>query len=171
MSKQPVIFCDFDGTITMKDNIVAIMKQFAPPEWKSITDQIMNQEISIREGVGTLFSLLPSSLQKEVTTFAIEQAEIRPGFKRLLQHVTEEQILFYVVSGGIDFFVDPILKPYQLKSSQVFRNESDFSGEGMKILWPNPCDAHCDVDCGLCKTSIIRSYPSEKYYKLSLIHI
>ncbi|MGB2992381.1 MAG: 2-hydroxy-3-keto-5-methylthiopentenyl-1-phosphate phosphatase, partial [Paenisporosarcina sp.] len=43
---QPVIFCDFDGTITIKDNIMAIMKKFAPPEWEPIKDQILGQQIS-----------------------------------------------------------------------------------------------------------------------------
>jgi 2-hydroxy-3-keto-5-methylthiopentenyl-1-phosphate phosphatase len=33
MSKSLVLFCDFDGTITEKDNIVAIMRRFAPPQW------------------------------------------------------------------------------------------------------------------------------------------
>lgn len=34
MSKKLVLFCDFDGTITEKDNIVAIVKKFAPPNGK-----------------------------------------------------------------------------------------------------------------------------------------
>lgn len=166
MSKKPIIFCDFDGTITMKDNIIAIMKEFAPPEWKSITDQILGQEISVREGVSTLFTLLPSAQQEEITSFVVEGAEIRPGFNRLLKFVDTEEVAFNVVSGGIDFFVDPILRPYGLKDSQVYRNESDFSGERIEIKWPHPCDEQCDVDCGLCKTSIIRSYSSEDYYRI-----
>lgn len=166
MSKKPIIFCDFDGTITMKDNIIAIMKEFAPPEWKGITDQILGQEISVREGVGKLFSLLPSSRQEEIADYVVGEAEIRPGFDRLLDFADKEKIDFKVVSGGIDFFVDPILQPYGLKASQIYRNESDFSGEQIKIKWPHPCNGHCDVDCGLCKTSIIRSYLSENYYKI-----
>lgn len=168
MSKKPIIFCDFDGTITMKDNIIAIMKKFAPPQWKTITDQIMNQEISIREGVGKLFSLLPSTLKEEITDYALEQAEIRPGFGRLVSKTKEENIPFYVVSGGIDFFVDPLLEPFQIEKDHIYRNESDFSGENIRITWPHPCDEHCDVDCGLCKTTIIRSYSQEKYYRIMI---
>jgi 2-hydroxy-3-keto-5-methylthiopentenyl-1-phosphate phosphatase/methylthioribulose-1-phosphate dehydratase len=164
--KKPIIFCDFDGTITMRDNIVAIMKEFAPPEWEDITEKILGQEISIREGVTKLFSLLPSSKKEQITQFALEQAEIRPGFDRFLQHVEKEKLPFYVVSGGIDFFVDPILDPFGLSESEVYRNESDFSDERIKIVWPYPCDDKCDVDCGLCKTSIIRSYPNDQYFKI-----
>jgi 2-hydroxy-3-keto-5-methylthiopentenyl-1-phosphate phosphatase/methylthioribulose-1-phosphate dehydratase len=168
LRKKPIIFCDFDGTITMKDNIVAIMKAFAPSEWSSIIEQILGQEISVREGVSKLFSLLPSSQKEDIISFALEQAEIRPGFDRFLEYIDVEQIPFYVVSGGIDFFVDPILKPFGLHQPQVYRNESDFSGERVRIVWPYPCDEHCDVDCGLCKTSIIRSYPNEQYFKIMI---
>ena len=31
--RKPLIICDFDGTITTNDNIISIMKQFAPEEW------------------------------------------------------------------------------------------------------------------------------------------
>lgn len=166
LAKKPVIFCDFDGTITVKDNIMAIMRKFAPPEWEPLAQQILGQEISIREGVGQLFALLPSTLEQDITDFALEQAEIRPGFERFLEHVKRERLLLNVVSGGIDFFLDPILAPFQLEDVKIYRNESDFSGERIKILWPYPCDAECNVDCGLCKTSIIRSYPSEQYFKI-----
>lgn len=55
MTKR-VIFCDFDGTITDNDNIIAIMKQFAPPEWETLKDDILAQRISVQEGVGKMFS-------------------------------------------------------------------------------------------------------------------
>ena len=58
------IFCDFDGTITTTDNIISLMKKFAPPEWNSVKDSILAQEISIKQGVGELFRLLPSSLRE-----------------------------------------------------------------------------------------------------------
>ena len=46
--KQPIIFCDFDGTITTNDNLIAIMKHFDPPGWEPIKDEILAQTISIR---------------------------------------------------------------------------------------------------------------------------
>ncbi|AIM17493.1 MULTISPECIES: 2-hydroxy-3-keto-5-methylthiopentenyl-1-phosphate phosphatase [Neobacillus] len=163
---KPVIYCDFDGTITESDNIIAIMKKFAPPEWVEIKDQILSQQISICEGVGKLFSLLPSSMKEEITTFAIENAKIRPGFKELVQFAREENIPFYIVSGGIDFFVNPILKDYG-PFSGVFCNEADFSGDRINILWPYTCDKYCDNNCGCCKPSIIRKLnQNEDIYKI-----
>ncbi|MEH7076114.1 2-hydroxy-3-keto-5-methylthiopentenyl-1-phosphate phosphatase [Neobacillus drentensis] len=152
---NPVIFCDFDGTVTKSDNIIRMMKEFAPPEWENIKDLILNRQISINEGVGKLFSLLNSNLKEELTAFAIENAEIRPGFKEFVEYTRTENIPLYIVSGGIDFFVYPILEKFG-PFNGIYCNESDFSGERIKILWPNNCDSLCDNDCGCCKPGIMR---------------
>jgi 2-hydroxy-3-keto-5-methylthiopentenyl-1-phosphate phosphatase len=162
MKKQPIIFCDFDGTITETDNIIELMRHFAPPEWEPIKDRILAQEISIREGVGKMFSLLSSDLKDEIIDYVLDHAKIRPGFSELLSFCEEQNIQFLVTSGGIDFFVYPLLHPYGLEN-RIFCNESDFSGERIRILWPHSCDECCDRDCGMCKTTILRSYDAEQY--------
>ncbi|KHF31871.1 2-hydroxy-3-keto-5-methylthiopentenyl-1-phosphate phosphatase [Paenibacillus sp. P1XP2] len=63
--KKTVIFCDFDGTITLSDNIVAIMKEFKPEGYEAIMQRTVNQEISLREAsVPCLPSSLPAKRQK-----------------------------------------------------------------------------------------------------------
>jgi 2-hydroxy-3-keto-5-methylthiopentenyl-1-phosphate phosphatase len=153
---KPAIYCDFDGTITESDNIIAIMKKFAPPNWEEIKDKILSQEISISEGVGKLFSQLPSGKKEEITKFAIENAKIREGFSDFVEFARTEDIPLYIVSGGIDFFVYPILEKFG-PFEGIYCNESDFSGENIKILWPYTCDSLCQNECGCCKPSIIRN--------------
>jgi 2-hydroxy-3-keto-5-methylthiopentenyl-1-phosphate phosphatase len=164
MSKKIAVFCDFDGTITEKDNIIAIMKRFAPPEWETLKDDILSERISIREGVGKLFSLLPSSKKQEIITYAIDNVKIREGFADFVKYLDEQKIPLYIVSGGIDFFVYPILQAYG-PFAGIFCNVADFSEEYINILWPNTCDEHCHNDCGCCKPSIIRGL-KEDFYKV-----
>lgn len=164
--KRPVIFCDFDGTITENDNIIAIVKHFDPPGWDAIVDQILKRERSIRDGVGELFSLLPTAKREEITQFAIEQARIRSGFAEFLELIRKQEIEFLVTSGGIDFFVYPILEPFAIDHKSIYCNGSDFSGERIRITWPHSCDEHCTNDCGMCKTRIIRQYPEEAYFRI-----
>ena len=102
---NPVIFCDFDGTITMKDNIINIMAKFAPDGWEAIKDDILAQRVSIQKGVSELFSLLPTSQKEEIVSFVLEDAKIREGFGEFVQFTREQNIPLYIVSGGIDFFV------------------------------------------------------------------
>lgn len=163
--KKPILFCDFDGTITNTDNIIAIMKKFAPPEWEGIKDQILSQEIPIQKGVSQLFSLLPSDWKKNITDFILEHAVIREGFKKFVQYTKNEGIQLYIVSGGIDFFVEPLLEGLVPKES-IFCNKSDFSGERIKILWPYTCDTHCSNQCGCCKPTLIRSLAASDDYKI-----
>lgn len=101
---KPMIFCDFDGTITNNDNIVKIMEHFGPIEAKQIKEDILAQNISIQEGVKNLFSLLPTSKKEEIIHFVLNSAEIREGFSAFVRYTHENGIPLYIVSGGIDFF-------------------------------------------------------------------
>jgi 2-hydroxy-3-keto-5-methylthiopentenyl-1-phosphate phosphatase len=167
MSKQIVIFCDFDGTITEKDNIIDIMREFVPEEqWKPIVDDIFAKKTSLRAGVYDLFQLVPSARQKEVTDFVLNRANIRDGFGNFVTYCHQQNISLLITSNGIDFFIEPILAPYVEKIGKVYCNRSDFSRENVKIIYPYPCDEHCNVDCGMCKTTIIRRYDSDNYFKI-----
>jgi 2-hydroxy-3-keto-5-methylthiopentenyl-1-phosphate phosphatase len=153
-----IIFCDFDGTITENDNIINIMKYYNPPGWETIKDDILAGKISIRKGVGRLFGLLPASYREEITNYAIKQATIRPGFDQFIQYCQEHNIRLLITSGGIDFFVYPILSRYSVPKQDIFCNSSDFTGKHIQILWPYSCDSLCSNDCGMCKPSILRTH-------------
>jgi 2-hydroxy-3-keto-5-methylthiopentenyl-1-phosphate phosphatase len=157
---KPIIFCDFDGTITNTDNIIAIMKRFAPPEWEEIKDQILSQAIPIQEGVSRMFSLLPSASREEITDYILNHAEIREGFKEFVAFAKEEGIPLYIVSGGIDFFVEPLLDGLVPKE-QIYCNKSDFTNEKIKIVWPYTCDDKCTNECGCCKPTLIRKFANQ----------
>jgi len=164
--KQPIIFCDFDGTITLSDNIVAIMRHFDPPGWSGIVDTIVGGRKSIRQGVGEMFALLPSGMKEAITNYVLETAGIRPGFAELLALCKAKGIPFYVTSGGVDFFLRPLLAPFDIDEDRIYCNSADFSGEHIEILWPHPCDDACSNDCGMCKTRVMRGFPKEEYYRM-----
>lgn len=165
-TKKRIVFCDFDGTITVNDNIVAIIDHFNPPGWKEIAEKVLSQQISIMDGVGQMFRLLPSSREREVVDFGINNARIRDGFAEFLAYCKEEQIEFYVTSGGIDFFVYPILEKFGIPQDHIFCNGSDFTGERIEITWPHPCDHECSNNCGMCKTTIMRRFPADRYERI-----
>jgi 2-hydroxy-3-keto-5-methylthiopentenyl-1-phosphate phosphatase len=166
MSRKKIVFCDFDGTITVNDNIIAIMKHFQPEGWDVLVEQIISKSISIREGVGRLFALLPTSRKQEVVEYAINNVKIRDGFSELLSYCETNDIEFFVTSGGIDFFVYPVLSAFPIAEDHIYCNRSDFSGRHIEILWPHACDEHCHTNCGMCKTTIIRRYPADTYDRI-----
>ena len=165
MSKRIAIFCDFDGTITERDMIITIMEKFGAPGWEAIKDKIMSQQITIQSGVGQMFAGISSELRDEVAAYAKEVAKIRPGFPEFLTFCREQGIDFWVTSGGIDFFVLPLLLPFGI-DNPIYCNASNFAGETIEILWPHACDEHCDNGCGMCKPSVLRKFPDEDLIKV-----
>ncbi|MFC7371752.1 2-hydroxy-3-keto-5-methylthiopentenyl-1-phosphate phosphatase [Fictibacillus iocasae] len=165
MTLKSVIFCDFDGTITEKDNIVSIMKEYGAPGWEEIVNDILGKRMSIQEGVGRMFASIPSTKREEITSFVLSQSKQREGFEDLLAYAEKEGMDFYVVSGGIDFFVHPYLESH-LSQDKIYCNGSDFSGQTISITWPNSCDKWCSNDCGCCKPSILRKWDSSKYRRI-----
>ena len=85
--------------------------------------------------------MLPASLKQEVIDYAISNAHIRSGFADLLAYCKANDIEFYVTSGGIDFFVYPLLAPFNIPTEHIFCNGSDFSGDQIEITWPHPAKA------------------------------
>lgn len=163
---KPMIFCDFDGTITNNDNIVKIMEHFGPIEAKHIKDDILTQTISIQEGVKKLFSLLPTSKKAEIITFVLNSAEIREGFSAFVSYTQDNDIPLYIVSGGIDFFLEPVLEPYG-PFTAVFCNHASFAGRTIDIQYPHQCDELCSSQgCGCCKPTIIRKHSSPEYFNI-----
>lgn len=165
-TRKHVIFCDFDGTITENDNIIEIMKHFKPTGWEKTVEDTIARKLTIKEGVGKLFASLPTSKKEEIVQFTINNARIRKGFGDFLAFCREQDISFYVTSGGIDFFVYPLLAPFQIDHEHIYCNESDFSGETIKIVWPFPCDEHCNNDCGMCKPRIMRQFDPKTYHRI-----
>ncbi|MGE7759850.1 2-hydroxy-3-keto-5-methylthiopentenyl-1-phosphate phosphatase [Peribacillus sp. NPDC097895] len=162
---KPIIFCDFDGTITNTDNIISIMKKFAPPEWEELKDGVLQQKISISSGVGDMFSLLDSDLKDDIIQYVTDTAGIRPGFYEFVEYTKQANIPLYIVSGGMDFFIEPLLHDILPKDS-VFCNNAYFDKEKIYIEWPNACDDQCKNDCGCCKPSIMREIAGESDFKL-----
>ncbi|MCY7781558.1 MULTISPECIES: 2-hydroxy-3-keto-5-methylthiopentenyl-1-phosphate phosphatase [unclassified Bacillus (in: firmicutes)] len=163
MTRKPLIICDFDGTITMNDNIISIMKTFAPPEWTALKDGVLSKTLSIKEGVGQMFGLLPSRLKDEITRFVLQDAKIREGFREFVAFVKENEIPFYVVSGGMDFFVYPLLEGI-VEKDRIYCNHASFDKDYIHIDWPHSCKGTCSNQCGCCKPSVIQELSEPNQY-------
>ncbi|MBV2240774.1 2-hydroxy-3-keto-5-methylthiopentenyl-1-phosphate phosphatase [Bacillus inaquosorum] len=162
-TRKPLIICDFDGTITMNDNIISIMKTFAPPEWTALKDGVLSKTLSIKEGVGRMFGLLPSSLKEEITRFVLEDAKIREGFREFVAFVKEHELPFYVVSGGMDFLCIHCLKALWRKivfiATMRHLTVTIFILTGLILA-----REHAKNQCGHCKPSVIHELSEPNQY-------
>lgn len=167
--RSPVIFCDFDGTITQRDVIIMIMEAFAPPEWRDIVDRILNQRtLSIRDGVQQLFELIPGSKRAEIEEFVAQNVKLRDGFPEILDFCQARNIPFLVLSGGVDFFLNPVLASYREKLS-IYCNSATFTPSAIQINMPyynencEPCG-----QCGCCKISLMEPYDPATHFRIAI---
>lgn len=151
------IFCDFDGTITERDMIITLMEKFAPEGWETLRDAVLNRDVSVQEGVGQMFAMIDTCLRQDMIDYIQSIVKIRAGFPEFIEYVKEQNIEFYVTSGGMDFFVYPILKPW-VTPEHIFCNHTDWSGRTVRVEWPHPCDEQCSGGCGCCKPALMRRF-------------
>ncbi|MGL4819872.1 MAG: MtnX-like HAD-IB family phosphatase [Bacilli bacterium] len=148
------IYCDFDGTITTTENMVSLINSFVPTDVQSLKSKIYTREISIREGVSTMFESIPVSAYDAMIAHVKSEAIFRSGFSELLALAAARGYEFYVVSGGFTFFIEPLLKDYT-GIQRVYANELVIDGDRLRVSWPVPCDVSCANDCGLCKVKVL----------------
>jgi len=154
LTRPAAVFCDFDGTITEADLIVAIWRRFAPPGWERVKDDVLARWRTVREGVAEVFAQIPSAQERAIVAYALSTARIRDGFQPFLELCRREGIPVYVASGGIDFFVRPVLAPYRPWLAGLYDIRSDRSGPFIRLAHTHACPT-----CGLCKVKVMAEHP------------
>ncbi len=109
MAKQLTIILDFDKTITTTDVGETIVEHFGSPGWEHGIDRFRSGEYGIREIWEYEISHLPNDSVPEMTAFALEIAELRPGLAELLEYADGNGIPVEVASNGMDFYVHGVL--------------------------------------------------------------
>lgn len=133
------------------------MEEFAPKGWIELKEKTLSRQISIRKGVGGMFSLLSSAKKREIVSFAKKRTRIREGFRDFLRFCHTNHFDYRVLSGGIDFYIYPLLDKL-IPREKIVCNRAGFSATNIEVIWEYPCDPYCHLDCGACKVSLIRRY-------------
>lgn len=153
VDRRAVVFCDFDGTITMDEVIVAVWREFAPPGWECDVEEMLAGKKSLLEGVPGVFARIPSSRAPEIIDFAKRTVRFRPGIDEMLRYCRDSSIEFTVTTGALDFFVEPVLEPYRPLISRIISIPADLSGETIRAGTSMACET-----CALCKAKAMDSF-------------
>src|SRR5947208_12784471 len=57
---SPIVFCDFDGTITQVDVTDAILERLADPQWRDLERAWVRGEIGSRERLARQMAVVPA---------------------------------------------------------------------------------------------------------------
>lgn len=103
-----IVFCDFDGTITVEDTFAGAIAPLVPAVAGRILPALFARQVPLRRGVRELLAAVPSDRYREILTYAANQP-IRAGFEDLLDWLEARQVPLAVVSGGIEDMVRAVL--------------------------------------------------------------
>lgn len=128
-----MVFCDFDGTITVDETFVAMLKAFATIPFKKIERQVVSRELTLKEGVRRLVESIPSHRHPDILDH-IRQKPIRNGFPEFLDFLHNRQIPLVIISGGLMDSVKARLACFSDRIYAVHAPEVDKSGDNFRLV-------------------------------------
>ena len=131
-NQKRVVFCDFDGTITVEETFVAMLKHFAPELSSQLMPEIYARRLSLRSGVRQLLESIPSECYGEIVEFSRGKL-MRPGLVELLDFLDEKKVDFAIVSGGLRVMVETVMGDLVNRASVIYAVDVDASGPRLQV--------------------------------------
>ncbi len=101
------VLLDFDGTVTLKDSVDAILERFAAPAWRDAEEAWKRGEIGSRECLSRQTALIGAS-PKEIDSL-IDEIEIDPGFGEFMRACERLDASVTIVSDGYRRSIERVL--------------------------------------------------------------
>jgi 2-hydroxy-3-keto-5-methylthiopentenyl-1-phosphate phosphatase len=152
------LFIDFDFTITTDDVGNRFYTYFSDGKNEPLVKKWLKREISSYTCLTEEARLCRGTLD-EFKAY-IDKFEIDPGFPDLIRFCQKEEIQLVILSDGLDFYIERILRKYALTGVTYYANHAEFTPDGLKITlpyWNSKCP-----DCGNCKGERIKTLKSDK---------
>lgn len=153
---EVLVICDFDGTLSIADIGYEIIKRFAAPGWQEIDRAYCDGKIGSRDAYRQIAALIKAS-REEMIAFALRHGCIDPYFREFYQFLRSRGIAIKIVSDGLDFYIDAVLKENDLADIEFFSNVVHFHDNGKLFIDFPESNDECD-SCGTCKSNILEQY-------------
>ena len=132
-----LVQCDFDGTVTEEDAAFYLLDKFAQDDWRRVLRDYKQRRISVREFSIRAFAMIKAD--KGTLLDALKgRVKVRAGFKELVNYCRGRGFRFVIVSNGLDFYIQAILKEMGLQDIEVHAARSSFRSGGMKVEYVRP---------------------------------
>jgi 2-hydroxy-3-keto-5-methylthiopentenyl-1-phosphate phosphatase len=146
------IFCDFDGTVCPQDVGEQFFKKFAGSKADADVERLLAGEITMQEWMTGLCNAIPPTALEAFYSF-VDAFAIDPHFGLFAGFCKEHGVPITIVSDGLDFYIDRILKNSGMNGIPFFANQVKFvpvhGGVKLTVAFPHT-DAECSA-CGNCK--------------------
>ena len=145
------VLLDFDGTVTVKDTVDAILECFAAPAWREIEEEWKRGEIGSRECLAKQTALIRAS--PEEIDALIDGIEIDPGFDEFVAACKRLNIGVTIVSDGYRRSIERVLQ----RAGHALPSRSGvltYEGRRRWKLESPVSRADCSSDSNTCKCMV-----------------
>ena len=162
---KPIVFTDFDGTITQRDVTDEILAQLAHPSWRDVEQEWTRGLIGSRECLERQIALVDTSA--EDLNALIDAVPIDPAFSTFYRFAHQRGIPLYVLSEGFDYVIARVLKLAGMEGPlrngmQVFSSALRLEGHRLIPSFPHSSPP-CEHGCGTCKAALLRRLGGGKH--------
>jgi 2-hydroxy-3-keto-5-methylthiopentenyl-1-phosphate phosphatase len=145
------VYSDFDGTIARVDVTDHVLERLAAPEWQEIEAAWRAGEIDAAACMRRQIALIeatPGALDA-----CLDEVEIDPAFPDFVRFCEAAAIPLLIVSDGVDYFAQRILRRHRLDHLRVCANQLvESGGFALRHPWQQP---DCRARSGVCKCAIV----------------
>ena len=153
-----VILSDFDDTASSHNTAELLLTRYASSIWRELRQRFRNGEITLREYQEQAFASVTQS-RESLQQYVCQEAVLRNGFVDLVLYCRQNSIELAIVTYGLDFYVEALLKKYGIEDVPYYAVETNFTGGeiGYTYRYTTPgCNAW-----GNCKCRVLEKYRQE----------
>ena len=148
--RVPIIYCDFDGTVTTTDVTDVLLEKLADPLWKVIEERWVNGEIDDCQCMGEQVALIRGKWAD--ITCVLDSIKIDAHFKAFVDQCKKAAIPIYIGSNGIDKVISYILKRERIELDDAWAYHLIESDQGWALQFPmsgerGVCRAPHSISC------------------------
>jgi 2-hydroxy-3-keto-5-methylthiopentenyl-1-phosphate phosphatase len=152
------MFVDFDGTLVDPNVAILLVEEFCPdgPRIAHEIDELLHTgQITLREAWRRQVALMRADQIPAMVDWSVRHIPFRTGARELLDLLARHRVPTGIVSGGLDFYITPILKRAGLDLPVYCDGVEVRDGGGLEVVHPHGHPS-CRL-CGICKAQIVRN--------------
>ena len=155
----PILFLDFDGTVSNRDVIDAILEEFADERWLEVEQEWVDGKIGSRECLRRQFDLVrarPCVMDDFLSGFDLDN-----GIVSILDICDEARIPVHIASDGFEYYIRRMLMKEVADKEKVgnigiWANLLKPVGDDLwSTDFPHMKDV-CGDGCATCKPAVMR---------------
>jgi len=132
-----IIQCDFDGTITKNNLSVLLRENFACSGWRKIDSDYLSSQLTVEQSNQQQYTLIKEPKEK-LEQFVRQHIEVRPAFRQFIEQCLAAGIRFAIVSSGLDFYIETVLKNIGIPEVELHCAQTHFGQDGIVVTYHDP---------------------------------